>query len=91
MKDVLENFLIFDIVLLSYNGDHVLCESCTAEKKDQIDHAIELVKNRVAPAAAIVVAAFNTEMGKALKKAGKEIAKKSIEIVKDVAKDAIKK
>ena len=27
MKDVLENFLIFDIVLLSYNGDHVLCES----------------------------------------------------------------
>ena len=27
MKDVLENFRIFDIVLFSYNGDHVLCES----------------------------------------------------------------
>ncbi len=27
MKDILVNFLIFDIVLLTYNGDHVLCES----------------------------------------------------------------
>ena len=27
MKDFIENFLIFDIVFLSYYGDHVLCES----------------------------------------------------------------
>ena len=27
IKDTIENFLIFDIFLLSYKGDHILCES----------------------------------------------------------------
>ena len=41
MKDFIENFLIFDIVLLSYNGDHVLCESkpiVIKEDKDSVDY-----------------------------------------------------
>lgn len=41
MKDVIENFMIFDIVMLSYNGDHVLCESSPIvvnEDKTRVDY-----------------------------------------------------
>ena len=68
--------------LADQGPEHVYCESCLASKQDKIDAVVDNGKKVVGVAAAAVLAGFNGEAGKQLKKAGVAIAKKGFEVAK---------
>ena len=72
--------------LADLGSDHIYCETCQASKQDKIDAVVDGAKKVGGVAVAAVIAGFNGEAGKQLKKVGVEIAKKSFDIAKNVIK-----
>ena len=77
--------------LADLGPDHIYCESCQAAKQDKIDAIVDGAKKAGGVAVAAVVAGFNSEAGKKLRKLGADAAKKGFDVVKDgIVKKAIK-